>query len=114
MAGLLPRRFLPSILSVLMLLKDQVALITGSGRGIGRAIAHLFAKEGAAVFLTARTQRELSATAEEVSKTGGRAGFAAADLTQEAGGAPLGAACREKFGSVDLSVNNAGAYRPGG
>src|SRR5437016_7745478 len=58
----LPRRFLPSILSVLMLLKDQVALITGSGRGIGRAIAHLFAKEGAAVFLTARTDKELAST----------------------------------------------------
>ena len=95
-----------------MELKDRVALITGSGRGIGRAIAHLFAKEGAAVFLTARTQRELSATAEEVSKTGGRVGFAAADLTQEAECAHVVAACREKFGCVDILVNNAGHYGP--
>jgi len=42
-----------------MLLKDQVALITGSGRGIGRAMAQLFAAEGASVFLTARTEAEL-------------------------------------------------------
>ncbi len=42
-----------------MLLKDQVALITGSGRGIGRAMALLFAKEGAAVFLTARSEPRL-------------------------------------------------------
>ena len=49
-----------------MLLKNQIALITGSGRGIGRAIAHLFAKEGAAVFLVARTEKELSATAAEI------------------------------------------------
>src|SRR5436309_15491503 len=93
-----------------MELKDRVALITGSGRGIGRAIAHLFAKEGPAVFLTARTRRELSATAEEVSKTGGRGGFAAADLTQDAECAHVVAACREKFGSVDILVNNAGQY----
>ena len=47
-----------------MILKDQVALITGSGRGIGRAIAKLFAAEGASVFLTARTDSELTAAAK--------------------------------------------------
>jgi len=95
-----------------MELKDRVALITGSGRGIGRAIAHLFAREGAAVFLTARTEKELGVTAEEVSRTGGRAGFAAADLTQEAECAHVAAACREKFGRIDILVNNAGHYGP--
>jgi len=95
-----------------MELKDRVALITGSGRGIGRAIAHLFAKEGAAVFLTARTEKELSATAEEISRSGGRAGFAAADLTQEAECGHVIAACREKFGGIDILVNNAGHYGP--
>jgi 3-hydroxybutyrate dehydrogenase len=95
-----------------MELKDRVALITGSGRGIGRAIAHLFAREGAAVFLTARTEKELSATAQEVSRTGGRAGFVAADLTQEAECVRVIAACREKFGGVNILVNNAGHYGP--
>jgi len=95
-----------------MELKDRVALITGSGRGIGRAIAHLFAREGAAIFLTARTQKELSATAEEVFSSGGRASFATADLTQEAECVHVVAACREKFGRVDILVNNAGHYGP--
>jgi len=95
-----------------MELKNRVALITGSGRGIGRAIAHLFAREGAAVFLTARTEKELKATTEEISSGGGRAGFAAADLTQEAECALVVAGCREKFGRVDILVNNAGHYGP--
>ncbi len=95
-----------------MLLKEQTALITGSGRGIGRAIAQLFAREGAAVFLTARTEKELSATAEEISSSGGRAGFAAANLTQETACAYVVAACRDKFGGIDILVNNAGHYGP--
>src|SRR5438876_1616599 len=61
------RRNFPSILVVPMLLKNQIALITGSGRGIGRAIAQLFAKQGAAVFLAARTAKELAAVAKEIS-----------------------------------------------
>lgn len=65
-----------------MLLQDQVGLITGSGRGIGRAIARLFAKEGASVFLAARTERELAATVSEIVKDGGRAAFATANLAE--------------------------------
>jgi len=65
-----------------MLLENKVALITGSGRGIGRAMAKLFAKEGAAVFLTARTEKEIAAVATEIAVEGGKAGFATADLTQ--------------------------------
>jgi NAD(P)-dependent dehydrogenase (short-subunit alcohol dehydrogenase family) len=95
-----------------MQLRDRVALITGSGRGIGRAIAQLFAKEGAAVFLTARTEKELSATAGEISSGGGRAAFAPADLVQEAECTHVVAACREKFGRIDILVNNAGHYGP--
>ena len=95
-----------------MELQDRVALITGSGRGIGRAIAHLFAKEGAAVFLSARTEKELSATAAEISSEGGRAAYVAADLTLEAPCSHVVAACREKFGRIDILVNNAGHYGP--
>src|SRR5258708_37035300 len=95
-----------------MELHDRVALITGSGRGIGRAIAQLFAKEDAAVFLTARTEKELSATAAEISVGDGRVAYAAADLTLEAPCAHVVAACREKFGRIDILVNNAGHYGP--
>jgi len=108
----LPRRVLPSILVVLMLLKNQVALISGSGRGIGRAIAKLFAKEGAAVFLTARTEKELASTAAEISNNGGRSGYAAADVSRDTDCGHVFAAAREKFGRIDILVNNAGHYGP--
>ena len=95
-----------------MLLKNQIALITGSGRGIGRAIARLFAKEGAAVFLTARTEKELAAAAQEISGNGGRAGYAAADLSRESDCKRIVAAAQEEFGAIDILVNNAGHYGP--
>jgi len=95
-----------------MELHNRVALITGSGRGIGRAIAHLFAKEGAAVFLTARTEKELSATAAEISANGGRAAYVSADLALESECTHIVAAAREKFGHIDILVNNAGHYGP--
>ena len=95
-----------------MLLNNKGALITGSGRGIGRAIARLFAKEGAAVFLTARTEKELAATADEITRDQGCAGYAMADLSQEAECAHVVATAREKFGRIDILVNNAGHYGP--
>jgi len=95
-----------------VLLKDQTTLITGSGRGIGRAIARLFASEGASVFLTARTESELNATAAEITSSGCRAAYAVADLAKEADCQRVAAACRERFGGIHILVNNAGIYSP--
>jgi 3-hydroxybutyrate dehydrogenase len=95
-----------------MLLKGQVALITGSGRGIGRAIAKLFASEGADVFLTARTEKELEATGAEITQAGGRAAFFAADLAKEDDCRTAFAQAVERFGRVDILVNNGGHYGP--
>ena len=95
-----------------MLLRKQVAVITGSGRGIGRAIARLFAKEGAAVFLTARTKSELAKTAKQITADGGRAAFVTADLAQEADCLRVVGEAREKLGPVSILVNNAGHYGP--
>lgn len=98
--------------SVAMMLPGQSALITGSGRGIGRAIAGLFAKEGAAVFLAARTRDELAATATEISKMGGQVAFEAADVSKEEDCRRIVKASREKFGPISILVNNAGHYGP--
>src|ERR1700737_4374162 len=103
-----------------MLLENQVALITGSGRGIGRAIANLFASEGAFVFLTARTEAELAATTAEINKAGGPnapgkpqpAAYLAADLTEESDCIRVVNNARRKFRKVDILVNNAGHYGP--
>lgn len=95
-----------------MLLDNQVALITGSGRGIGRAMAHLFAQQGASVFLSARTANELAATANEIVSAGGKCEYVAADLAHEAECSRIVAATREEFGRVDILVNNAGHYGP--
>ena len=94
-----------------MLLTERVALITGSGRGIGRAMAALFAKEGASVFLTARTDAELAATAAEIRKIRATE-YVTADLAHEGDCVRLVSAVREKFGRIDILVNNAGHYGP--
>lgn len=95
-----------------MLLKNEVALITGSGRGIGRAIAKLFAKEGASVFLTARTDTELAAAAVEILDAGGKAAFLAGDLASAADCRAIAARAVDTFGRVDILVNNGGHYGP--
>jgi NAD(P)-dependent dehydrogenase (short-subunit alcohol dehydrogenase family) len=109
--------FSVAILGGEMHLKNRVALITGSGRGIGRAIARLFAEEGASVFLTARTEGQLASTAKEVnalrsSSASPVAEFLAADIAMETDCRRVFAAAREKFGRVDILVNNAGHYGP--
>jgi len=95
-----------------MKLRDKVAIVTGSGRGIGRAIARRFAAEGAAVLVTARTASDCDAVVREIAAAGGKAAAVAADVSQPAGCERIVAAAREDFGRVDILVNNAGIYGP--
>lgn len=95
-----------------MLLNERVALITGSGRGIGRATAQLFAKEGARVFLTARTEAEIRSTGDEIAAAGRQAAFVTTDLAKESDCERVVAATNNKFGRIDILVNNAGHYGP--
>jgi NAD(P)-dependent dehydrogenase (short-subunit alcohol dehydrogenase family) len=94
----------------MMRLKDRVALITGGGRGIGRAIAERLAGEGAAVMLASLTESELQATAEAIQQSGGRAAFLAGDISEEAFVTRLVEETRRELGEIDILVNNAGIY----
>src|ERR1700674_5435185 len=93
-----------------MILQGQSALITGSGRGIGRAIALLFAKEGASVFLCARSHDQLASAAAEISNASGQVAFANADSTREDDCRRVVDAAREKFVRVTILAINAGHY----
>jgi NAD(P)-dependent dehydrogenase (short-subunit alcohol dehydrogenase family) len=95
-----------------MKLKAQVAIVTGSGRGIGRAIALRFAKEGAAVLVTARSEKEIMAVAAEIRAAGGRAAALVADVSLEADCARIVNEALEQFGRIDILVNNAGIFGP--
>jgi len=95
-----------------MLLEGKVAVVTGGGRGIGRAIAKRFAAEGAAVLIASRTEAELREVAEEIEKAHGKAAWVAADVSSEADCARIIAAAEERLGAVSILVNNAGDYGP--
>src|ERR1043165_2577982 len=64
-------------------LSGKVALITGASRGIGKAVARAYAREGAKVFICARNEAALGQAAEEIRAAGGDAAFAAADLARD-------------------------------
>ncbi len=93
-----------------MKLKDRVAIITGSGRGIGRAIAERFAREGAAILLNSRTEKELQQTADAIQQAGGRAAYVVGNVAEASTVEKLFATARKQWGQVDILVNNAGIY----
>jgi NAD(P)-dependent dehydrogenase (short-subunit alcohol dehydrogenase family) len=95
-----------------VLLSGQVAVITGGGRGIGRAIALKFAGEGAAVVVAARTKSEIEAVAKEIINAGGRAAAVQTDAADEKQCEHLIRSSEAQFGRVDILVNNGGEYGP--
>jgi NAD(P)-dependent dehydrogenase (short-subunit alcohol dehydrogenase family) len=95
-------------------LKNQVAIITGAGRGFGKAIATRLAGEGAAVTLTSRNKNELDGVAREIQSAGGRAFAVAGDVTKPADVEAVVKAAERHFGPTTLLVNNAGLSSPYG
>jgi NAD(P)-dependent dehydrogenase (short-subunit alcohol dehydrogenase family) len=93
-----------------MPLTDKIALITGGGRGIGRAIAFAFARAGAHVALVARTGTEVASVAAEIKhECGGATLPATCDVADAADVARVFSLCQERFGrACDILVNNAG------
>jgi 3-oxoacyl-[acyl-carrier protein] reductase len=89
-------------------LEGKVALVTGAGRGIGKAIALLLAKSGCRVILAARTTAQLEEVRKEIEHGGGAAQVVEADLARDEDIESLTAEGRRAYGSVDILINNAG------
>ncbi len=89
-------------------LENRIALITGASRGIGRAVALAFAREGAHVIAAARTQGALEELDDDIGRLGGSTTLVPLDLTDGAGIDRLGAAIYERWGRLDILVGNAG------
>lgn len=94
-------------------LRDKIALVTGASRGVGRATALALARDGAHVVITARIENELGELAGEIEALGVHALAVAADVTQEADVARLADAALNRFGCVDILVNNVGVGKWG-
>ncbi len=97
-----------------MRLSNKIALVTGASRGIGHASSLALAKEGATIVATARTQKDLDALVETITKAGGKAKAIACDVTKASDVAECVKQAIDAFGRVDILVNNAGigGYRP--
>jgi 7-alpha-hydroxysteroid dehydrogenase len=91
---------------------DQVAIVTGAGRGLGAAIAVAFAEAGADVVIAARTESQLDEVAERVAAAGRQAHVVPADLSDADATAALATVAVERFGRLDIVVNNVGGALP--
>ena len=95
-----------------MKLSNKIAIITGAGRGIGRAIAIAFAKEGAKVSLVARTVSELEETAQLIEEYGSQSIVIPTDVTEPGSVTAMVQETISRYGRVDILVNNAGVSGP--
>lgn len=91
-----------------MRLKGKIAIVTGSGAGIGRAIALAFAEDGAAVVVATKISAEGQLVVDEIAAKGGRAKLAAVDVSREDEVRAMVETAHRDFGGVDILVNNAG------
>ena len=90
-----------------MRLRDQVAIVTGGGHGIGRAIAKAFAQEGAAVVIADLNAEYGNATCQEILESGGKARFLLTQVSDPSSVEAMVEATMAEFGRIDILVNNA-------
>jgi len=94
-----------------MRLAGKVAIITGAGQGIGKATALRFAGEGAIIAVVDFNEQTGQAAAEEIQAQGGQALFIKADVAKHDQALQMAQIVNEKFGRIDVLVNNAGILR---
>ena len=95
-----------------MRLKDQIALVTGGSRGIGRAVVKAFAAEGAKVAVVYRGSKEAAGSLlQEIAQTGGVARAYQADVADPAAAGACVEQVEKELGPVDILVNNAGVIQ---
>src|SRR5262245_57925777 len=95
-------------------LAGQVAVVTGGGRGIGRATAMALAHAGAPVAVMARSKNEIEETGRLITQAGRRALAVAADVTDTAAVAEAMRAVERELGPIDILINNAAGLKPFG
>ncbi|MEO6323240.1 MAG: SDR family NAD(P)-dependent oxidoreductase [Thermoanaerobaculia bacterium] len=91
-------------------LDGETAIVTGAGRGIGRAVALVFARAGATVIVASRTAEQVEETAREIADAGGRAHAVPTDITSRTSIQALIQRTTDATGRLDIVVNNAGVF----
>jgi NAD(P)-dependent dehydrogenase (short-subunit alcohol dehydrogenase family) len=95
-----------------MKLANKVAVVTGGGKGIGKAIALAFAREGASICITGRTLEDLKRTVQEIRDSGGQAILDQGDISNESDVSHFVKITEERFGTINILVNNAAINLP--
>ncbi len=97
-----------------MLLKNKVAVVTGGGRGIGKAIAHELAREGAKVVIASRSEKELREAVKEIQKISKHIAYCVTDVAKDTNIKHLMKKTIDTFNAIDILVTAAGIYGPMG